>query len=1545
MTVVSFIAPDNVFQQISSYLYTMSRSREQLQLLLPQSLMVPDKIIVYPRNRVQLCYQMNLEQLDNQRLSNIVSQMQSQNRLLTIPDTIHIIKELLLICIILHRNSFSTCGIGMDQVFVNQSTGQIRINIIGDTDRFIQHFFRLADSDFSGRLYSESTLINSLYTHFNLQNSLEIEIFQEFCVDLMKYTQIKENAILQKLFQEFVQSDNYSFAQLFCKLLYFERVYKDLQVSQASLVLKQKINSLLNPFTMLNHYLGLCYQRFMKSDKVTELTMQMLQDNEQFKTNFHTKIQNFINKNVFQREQDLFQDQTEQMNLHLKYSRVTAKIITIKQKKQQIKLFSEGMAQLAKFEFSQQLVVLHIKDAEQYVHDLIQYTKDFPQNTILDKSTNVMDLLIEYMGNTHSSTQQNAPKRNTFDDISSSSPPKNTNNNSFSFQKQIEDISKASYETYAGNSVVPRYRTYMREMYSCTQYLGQVFPELLQLLDIEPNLELSTFDCLTGGLYLIMLTRYLIKPFMKIVFVLEQDDFISASEIDRNIIQAMLVCFNDELAYNSQIYFLEQTEPVQNVKKAQRAAQIHSFINKSQAQKLEHQITQEFIDGDGSKIISFVSGKSSTAPELLYIYEQIQNSQCEKLSWFCLFNQLKKYFIQSGLYYLDTNDDNFQSKLLQTMKSAPENTHQKLRENLYESIKQTQMTVQFSVDYWTNTVPCPHKANIFVELLSNIKQSNTANKNLRIVLFAASLLTKQVTVQFLADLCKIEKDEIISICEQLSKQRIMTKIQHDKYMITELEQTRQIIMALKCNDINYVADYVFTYLIQEYDLLNDIQKHMKTPEAQADLYSQIWRMFSCFDICDRIEGQIPVLQLNKNLDKYVTKKTNFVLFDKDYSNIHSIDQVLSHSHDLLTQSDSDSEVNEELEDLMFGFQIQGHNKESLVQVVQKDKMKTELLKVSGILIRIKIALVLISCLSPNTVSEGKCRPKATVQSIQQKQSQIIVTNNTPFIQYIIKRTNQLVETMKLLIKKTPQLSTFENTLTQLETSCQWYQFVNMPLNAATTALAELCTSNVAPAGLSLIAWRLLRTGYAKESINFCLFQLSPLLNYERIYRIERSLAKHQLGIVQENTIFDIQQITMKYYEIFVHKTPFKQSEFPFTELVLLLEALISGCRVTGNIHLQIAVCSEILKISSSFGYFQFANICLLILLNFLTQNCSDRQASAEYKLIERALTNVKNETIEVIIAEPTVILRTRAMFQQQSSLRNQYMDLMIDFNADHDYQTLCDRILQHYSFSSLLELILIDNSNMQLNDILLKNIDDYTNFDSPIGLKIMLCNTYFVHYLKQDTLSEHYADIRQSLDYWIRVSESQHEAGIYSLINAFVDSIYFRATITSSMKQSQVFWDKTDFVIEDIYLERLEQGLFYVIIVLQGFNWLQAKLSDQEVNRIFCENMIKHYVGVVKWTVVEDNFKQWTSTQQDICSDHLLNTFYLFQLKKQNVDLQEIMFKAQNILERLQSNKNSIYLLFGKQKKTDNQIIIRNVIQRKVKQEENGYGFIYFWVD
>ena len=93
---------------------------------------------------------------------------------------------------------------------------------------------------------------------------------------------------------------------------------------------------------------------------------------------------------------------------------------------------------------------------------------------------------------------------------------------------------------------------------------------------------------------------------------------------------------------------------------------------------------------------------------------------------------------------------------------------------------------------------------------------------------------------------------------------------------------------------------------------------------------------------------------------------------------------------LIGESSSDSIIDHDDEN-MIDFKIKGQKRESLESLVSKDQMRQELLKVSGILLRIKTSLLLISCLSPNA-SECQLKPK----SIQQVQA-IYMTNNTPFI--------------------------------------------------------------------------------------------------------------------------------------------------------------------------------------------------------------------------------------------------------------------------------------------------------------------------------------------------------------------------------------------------------------------------------------------------------------------------------------------------------------------------------------------------------------------
>ena len=81
-------------------------------------------------------------------------------------------------------------------------------------------------------------------------------------------------------------------------------------------------------------------------------------------------------------------------------------------------------------------------------------------------------------------------------------------------------------------------------------------------------------------------------------------------------------------------------------------------------------------------------------------------------------------------------------------------------------------------------------------------------------------------------------------------------------------------------------------------------------------------------------------------------------------------------------------------------------------------------------------------------------------------------------------------------------------------------------------MERLCQSNVAPTGLSLIAWRLIRTGYVQESVNFCFYQLIHLFNFEKVYALHQSLAKHQLGLRDENVLFELYAVAIKYFDLF-----------------------------------------------------------------------------------------------------------------------------------------------------------------------------------------------------------------------------------------------------------------------------------------------------------------------------------------------------------------------------------------------------------------------------
>ena len=75
-------------------------------------------------------------------------------------------------------------------------------------------------------------------------------------------------------------------------------------------------------------------------------------------------------------------------------------------------------------------------------------------------------------------------------------------------------------------------------------------------ISLEPDYELNIFDCLTGGMYLLMMTRYLLRPYMKICLIFDEEKIFNLPELDRNLLYAVIVSLNAELTPNTKILYL-----------------------------------------------------------------------------------------------------------------------------------------------------------------------------------------------------------------------------------------------------------------------------------------------------------------------------------------------------------------------------------------------------------------------------------------------------------------------------------------------------------------------------------------------------------------------------------------------------------------------------------------------------------------------------------------------------------------------------------------------------------------------------------------------------------------------------------------------------------------------------------------------------------------------------------------------------------------------------------------------------------------------------
>lgn len=98
--------------------------------------------------------------------------------------------------------------------------------------------------------------------------------------------------------------------------------------------------------------------------------------------------------------------------------------------------------------------------------------------------------------------------------------------------------------------------------------------------------------------------------------------------------------------------------------------------------------------------------------------------------------------------------------------------------------------------------------------------------------------------------------EIVNISDQFVQHHVLCKYE-DMYSLISLDICRTLMQYIQTNDIANYADNVFNYIVQQYDLYNNIDMHLESKQDEAKLYSDVWRLFRSSDITDKLK--IPIL--------------------------------------------------------------------------------------------------------------------------------------------------------------------------------------------------------------------------------------------------------------------------------------------------------------------------------------------------------------------------------------------------------------------------------------------------------------------------------------------------------------------------------------------------------------------------------------------------------------------------------------------------------------------------------------------------------------
>lgn len=178
---------------------------------------------------------------------------------------------------------------------------------------------------------------------------------------------------------------------------------------------------------------------------------------------------------------------------------------------------------------------------------------------------------------------------------------------------------------------------------------------------------------------------------------------------------------------------------------------------------------------------------------------------------------------------------------------------------------------------------------------------------------------------------------------------------------------------------------MFNFIVQQYDLYNNIDLHLENRQTEAKLYSDVWRLFRASDVTDRLK--IPILQQNKELERYITRRNIKVIPIREHSQfmsaIYSVDEVFSRSSEILDElsSSNDSVVSD-----------QGALPNGSQETVLKDQIKIEIRKAAAVMIRVKIAMLLITCLQLDQEVDPVLFTNEALETAKN-----FIPNNIPFI--------------------------------------------------------------------------------------------------------------------------------------------------------------------------------------------------------------------------------------------------------------------------------------------------------------------------------------------------------------------------------------------------------------------------------------------------------------------------------------------------------------------------------------------------------------------